>query len=326
MIQRTRNALFALLMVVAIGVPSAAPAQTPPPTEPTPQEYVIGPDDVLQISVWLHPELERTVTVNTRGTVVFPPVGEIKATGSTAKEFGNRISDRLSTYLRQTTTVTVTITQFMSHSITVSGAVARPGRYGFETVPSIVDVLSQAGGALPTAELGRVQVLRRDGTNLSTLTADLTLAIQTGSVEGLPVLRPGDVVVVPGVSSGNASMTADAVGVVGEVNRPGVYTVGQGLDLWYVIAQAGGPTGRGNLEQIRVLSREKDGRPVTVNLLETLDHGNRSPYVVKPGDIVYLEARNRGLGESFLVFLGVTRDVLTVIALVDALNHSTLFH
>ena len=73
--------------------------------------YVIVSEDVLQISVWLHPELERTVAVDTDGNITFPPLGEIHAAGQTSDQLSNRLADRLSSYLRQTATVTVTVSQ-----------------------------------------------------------------------------------------------------------------------------------------------------------------------------------------------------------------------
>ena len=300
------------LLAAAVGV-TAAEAQQ--------DEYVLGTDDVLAISVWMHPELERTVTVDARGNIVLPPIGEVKAAGLTAKQLADRISDRVSSYLRQTTTVTVSVTQFLSHSVYVSGAVARPGRYGFDQIPGLLDVLSQAGGALPTADLSRVQVLRREGATLRGLPADLTTALQMGTEEGLPRLLPGDAIVVPASAPGGA-LTSDAVGVLGEVGRPGLYSVGAGQDLWMLLAQAGGPTGRSNLSAIRVLSAgQPDARSaVTVNLQETLQRGNRSPFIVKPGDIVYLTPRGAGLWGGFLTMMAVTRDVVGVIAVVRVLE------
>jgi len=253
---------------------------------------------------------------------VFAPIGEIKATGLTAKQLADRMGDRLSTYLRQTTTVTVTVSQYLSHSVFVTGAVARPGRYGFEKIPSLLDVISAAGGALPNADLSRVQVLRRQGAALQTLAADVTSAMQQGSEQSLPNLSAGDVVLVPSSSIGGA-VTIDAVGVLGEINRPGIYQVGDGQDLWMVLAQAGGPTNRTNLGDIKVLTRNHDvASAITVDLKETLNRGNRIPYVVKPGDIVYLHARGATFWSGFLTLLGVTRDVASLVAVIRVLENT----
>jgi polysaccharide export outer membrane protein len=305
---------IALSLGLALLLPAAVRAQGG-------AEYVIGPEDVLQISVWMHPELERTVTVDARGNVIFPPLGEFKASGATAKQLGDRLGERLSTYLRQTATVTVTVTQFMSRSVLVSGAVSKPGRYGFERVPSLLDVLEQAGGALPTADLARVQITRREKGSVRTINANVAQAMQEGSESTLPALQVGDVIVVPTTTAG-ATLTVDAAAVLGEVNRPGLYPVGDGQDLWVVLAQAGGPSGRSNLGTVKVVTRGGEASSaVTVNLRETLSRGNRRPYMVKPGDVVYVNPRG-GAWDAFIQILGVTSDVVGLVAIVQALQQN----
>ncbi len=290
------------------------------------EEYVVGPDDVLAISVWMHPELERTVTISADGNITFPPIGEFKAAGLTPKQLGDRLGDRLSAYLRQTATVTVTVTQFLSHSLYVSGAVARPGRYGFEHIPSLVDVISQAGGAVPGADLSRVQVVRREGDARRTLVADVSSALRDGVGAHLPALQAGDTVILPAGAGGAAAVApGDGVGVLGEVNRPGIYAAGPGQDLWSVLAAAGGPTPRADLSNLRVVTRQQESQAViTINLQDVLRRGARTPFAVRPGDVVYVSptganAVGRTFG-SFTQVLAVGRDLLNIAVLADVLK------
>src|SRR5260221_13740820 len=88
-----------LMLAIGTGTAGAQPGATAPAPS---ADYMIGPEDVLQVSVWMHPELERSVTVDTKGNITFAPIGEIKAAGYSAKALSDRVSDRLSTYLRQT--------------------------------------------------------------------------------------------------------------------------------------------------------------------------------------------------------------------------------
>lgn len=303
------------LLTLAILLPAApALAQS--------TEYVIGSDDVIQISVWMRPELERAVTVNQQGNIVYPPLGEIKAAGLTTRQLADRIADRLSSYLRTTATVTVTVKEYLSRGVQVTGAVAKPGRYGFETMPGLLDVINQAGGPLPDADLSRVVVVRREAGGQKQYPADLAQALQSGSERGLPVLRPGDVILVPGRSAAaGGGGTADAAGILGEVSRPGMYSVGAGEDLWIALAQAGGPTTRADLAEVHVLSKNQEVRnAVTVDLKETLQRGYKTPFIVRPGDIVFVDARGGGFWTAFTTFLGVTRDVANLVALVEVLN------
>jgi polysaccharide export outer membrane protein len=283
-------------------------------------EYVIGAEDVLQVSVWMHPELERTVTVGADSSISFPPVGVIEAGGQTANQLATRLADRLSSYLRQTATVTVIVTQYLSQSVFVSGGVATPGRYGFERLPGMIDVINRAGGAVVGADLSQVQLLRRDGDLRRPQTVDVARALREGTVAALPVLMPGDAVVVPAEALPGAATGSDAVGVLGEVARPGLYPVGAGKSLWMVIAAAGGLTPLGNLEDVRVVRPNDSGNSVFgVNLNDQLAHGAREPFVVHSGDVIYVTGRG-GWSNALTRFLSISRDLVNIVVVADYLS------
>src|SRR4029453_15015601 len=101
------------------------------------------------------------------------------------------------TYLRATTAVTVTVQQFLSRSVYISGAVARPGRYGWEQMPNLVDAIGQAGGAVPGADLSRVEIVRKEGAARRTIYADVGSFLPAGGGGPLPQRKPGAVVPVP---------------------------------------------------------------------------------------------------------------------------------
>lgn len=306
-------ALLALLALLAPVRPALA------------EDYVLGPEDEIAVSVWLHPELERTVAINADGNITLPPVGEIKAAGLTTKQLGERIADRMSAYLRQTTTVTVTVSKYMSRSVYVTGSVATPGRYGFERIPSLVEVLGAAGGALTGANLDNVQVVRMENGVRRTLHADVASAMREGDTSRLPELRSGDTVIVSGVlpgGGGTAVSPGEGAGVLGEVNHPGLVSVGGGADVWSVIAAAGGTTARANLRSVRVLSRTESGTSVTTyDLRAVLDRGSRAPVTIRSGDVVVVMPRGGNPWNGFVSILSVSRDLLNVAVLVDYLNN-----
>jgi polysaccharide biosynthesis/export protein len=292
-------------------------------------EYVIGAEDVLQVSVWMHPELERSVTVDGSGNITFPPIGDLKAGGQTPGQLGTRLADRLSSYLRQTATVTVTVTQFMSQSVFVSGAVATPGRYGFEVVPGLLDVLNRAGGATAAADLSRVQVIRREGDLQRPLLVDLARALREGTSAGLPALRRGDTIVVPGgpnaagEGGGPAMGSGDVVGVLGEVTRAGLYPVGSGQDVWMALAAAGGLTPRGRLGDVRVVRPKDTGSSVfRVDLRDQLTRGARESFTVRPGDVVVVMGGG-GWATTWSVLtqaLTLSRDLVNIVVVSDYLR------
>lgn len=287
------------------------------------EEYTIGPEDVLQISVWMHPELERAVTVGADSSITFPPVGDLKAAGQTPNQLATRLADRLSSYLRQTATVTVTVTQYLSQSVFVSGGVATPGRYGFERLPGVIDVISRAGGAIAGADLSRVQLIRHEGDLRRPQTLDVARALREGTDAELPALMPGDAVVVPLEAAPGAATGSDAVGVLGEVARPGLYPVGAGQSLWMVLAAAGGLTPLGNLKDVRVVRPKDSGNSVFgVNLKDQLANGAREPFMVRSGDVIYVTGRG-GFSNTWIAltqFLSISRDLANIVVVADYLN------
>ena len=310
------------LACLLLALPGFAFAQA---ATPSPSDYVIGNGDVIQVSVWGHPELDRTVAVDKQGNILLPPVGEIKAAGFTTAQLTDRIADRLATFLRgSAATVNVVVTEFVSQSVYVSGAVSHPGRYGDAVPPQLFDLINLAGGALPNGDLSRVTIVRRGGTGPHVLTVDVAAAMRNGTESDLPALRPGDSVVVPtAISLVGGTGNGQGVGVLGEVGSPGLYPVGPDEDLWVALALAGGPRPGGNLATIRVLTTETSGPTVvTVNLQETLTRGNRRPYLIKPGDIVFVDTKGASLWTKVMGLLTTTRDVANIVAVIRVLQNN----
>jgi polysaccharide export outer membrane protein len=289
-------------------------------------DYRIGKEDVLQISVWLHPELERSVTVNAEGKVSLPPIGDLVAENLTTKELGERIAERLTTYLRGPTQVTVTVAQYNSLSVYVSGGVSRPGRYGFETIPGVVEVIGTAGGVTVGADLSRVQIIRREGDTRRTLLADVASHLRTEGQSELPELRPGDTIVVPVAAGTGAAATgsSEAVAVIGEVQKPGLYAVGAGQDILQVLGQAGGMTSRADLRRVRVVSRNRGAQIVsTLDVKNIVEHGSPSLFLVQSGDAVFIGPSGSSVAgqvwASFGSVMSVATDLLNVAVLYEVL-------
>ncbi len=290
------------------------------------EEYTVGPEDVLQVSVWMHPELDKSVTVGPDGTLTFPPAGDIKTTGLTTKQLADRLGDRLSTYLRQTVTVTVTVSQYLSRSVYVVGAVGRPGRYGFQTIPSLVDLISQAGGALPGGDLSHVQIIRKDGEARRVLNADVSTALRDGIGSDLPPLKPGDTVVINTTGGGAyAGAPGDGISVLGEVVKPGLYPAGSGVDLWVLLAQAGGFTTNANIRLVRLVSPSPNGARVhTYDLKDATEHDGARPVLVKPGEVVYVTPKAVSAAwAAFTQTLAVSRDILNIALAVDVIKRDS---
>jgi polysaccharide export outer membrane protein len=279
-------------------------------------EYLLGPEDVVSITVWEHPELSRTAVVRADGTLTLPPLGDVAAAGKSTTVLARELESRIYNVLRLSTQATVSVVSFNSRAVYLGGQVASPGRYAFETIPNIMDLLSMTGGLSPQADLSRIRILRKGEKGApTTLTVDLSHTVQTGDLTGVPPLEPGDVIFVPGAAGPGQAMGAEVVYVLGEVARPGSYTATPGMGVLQLMSLAGGMTPRADMGGVEVLAQAgADGDYlVRIDLNREIREG-RSGLPLKPGDTVIIPSRS-GIGGAWGILreaLGTTRDVLLI--------------
>jgi polysaccharide export outer membrane protein len=282
-----------------------------------PSEYVIGPGDVLDVSVWRHPELERTVVVRSNGMVTFPPIGELMAARLTPSELSREIMQRLRDYTRETTQVTVSMAQFNSRAIYLTGQVTAPGRYSFERLPDLLQLLSQAGGPLPGADLSNVSIVRPSLGGAEVIKVDVSAYMRGEITEPLPPLQPGDTVEIPSLAFGSTGVTGGGlVYILGEVTQPGAYPTTEGLDLLQLIALAGGTTPEAKLDEVAVVMDAGSSHVVAhVDLDHVLEDGTADPFFLSAGDRVVVPGTTSSVLAQTLgitsTVLGYGRDILS---------------
>lgn len=299
----------AMALAAVAAVPMLAQAQSA-------VEYEIGQGDALSISVWRHPELERTVTVRSNGLITFPPIGDVTAAGLTTSELSREIMQRLRDYTRETTQVTVTITQFNSRAVFLTGQVMAPGRYSFEAIPDVLQLLSQAGGPLPSADLSNVSVIRPTPSGPQIISIDVTQYMRGQATRPLPTLMPGDTVDVPSIVGTGAMTGQGLVYIFGEVRAPGAYPAGEGTDLLQLIALAGGTTPDARLEKVAVVMDGGDGQVVArVNLKDVIAKGSAKPFMVAAGDRVVVPGEDTNVAgqviDGVATAFGYTLDAMS---------------
>lgn len=149
---------FSLLICVSAmsaGVSVAAEDQTT-----SARGYKIGPEDVLQISVWKEPELQREVLVRPDGGITFPLAGDIIAAGKKPSELQEEIKNRIKKYIPDAV-VTVSVTKLTGFRIYVIGKVKNPGQFVIGRYVDVLQALTLAGGVTPYASQSNIKVLRR---------------------------------------------------------------------------------------------------------------------------------------------------------------------
>lgn len=160
--------------------------------------YTIGPGDVMEISVWQHPELDRMVTVRPDGKISFSLIGDVNTTGLTPAELDGVITRRLSEYVQNPeVTVIVSGVSIRSMQILILGQVARPGAYPMGESITVLEAIAKAGSYTESAGLRSVTVTRKSRGGHEVIKVNLEKVIVEGDRSKDIVLEPGDVVYLP---------------------------------------------------------------------------------------------------------------------------------
>jgi len=196
-------AALALILGAALAV---AAQKTPPPTTfkdvasaPLQQnsvqdDYAIGPQDTLDITVFQVDDLSKTVRVDTNGSILLPLIGQITASGKTPKQLSAEIAAELGKSYLKDPQVTVTIKESTNRRVTIDGAVMQPGIYPISGNTTLSQAIALAQGPSDIANLKEVAIFRNIGNQRMAATFDLS-SIRSGQMADPPVVA-NDVIVV----------------------------------------------------------------------------------------------------------------------------------
>lgn len=268
-----RSSRLFLLVAFAIAVA--------PMTTWAADDYEIGPGDVLRIAVLGQAAMSGDFSVDSEGMLPFPVLGKIKASEHSAKDLERKLTTLLADGYIKRPQVTVTVQEYKSQRVFVTGEVARPGAYALRRDRSLLAFLSDLGPLGPNAGhevvvirpplgagSGPVPLLTGvtpEGGPTAGVPLDIPDAevfrvslqeLQSGNPERNILLQPGDTVYVP---------KAAQIYITGAVARPGPYRFQEGTTLMQALIAAGGVTERGSAKRAKVL-RIVGGKRVEVKL------------------------------------------------------------
>lgn len=158
--------------------------------------YVIGAQDVLDISVWKEPELTRTVPVRPDGKISLPLLNDVQAAGLTPTQLATQITESLKKFVTAPQ-VTVIVTQINSQRIYILGEVLRAGAYPLLPGMTVLQGLSSAGGFTQFANVKKIYVLRQENGKQQKLPFNYKNVIGGKNPEENVVVKAGDTIVVP---------------------------------------------------------------------------------------------------------------------------------
>ena len=161
-------------------------------------EYIIGPEDILEITVWKNADLSKTVQVRPDGRISLPLLGDISAVAKTPVQLTEEISAGLKAYM-ENPTISVMVKEVMSYQIYVLGEVNHPGKFPLKSKTTLLQGITVAGGFTAMAARNKIVVFRfsKDGEGQTKLKASYDdIVVRDGASQNIE-LKPGDQIVVP---------------------------------------------------------------------------------------------------------------------------------
>jgi polysaccharide export outer membrane protein len=285
-------------------------------------DYRIGPEDLLEISVLEAPDLNRTVRVSDDGTISLALLGSIQTAGLTTRELQTDLQERLRNTYMKDPQVSVFVQEMRSHPVSVFGAVEKPGVYQIRSAKTLIEVLSMAQGlAIDAGET--VIVMRHPGDTADPALASLirpTSPLKTDGSSGSAEPFPGPSGMATTESSGTESISiklkdlldssnphsnvlvypgdlvkvarAGIVYVVGQVRKPGGFLLktNENVSVLQAIALAEGLTPNAKGKEARIfLAGGTSEAPKEHDInLDKIMAGKASAPFLKPDDVLFI--------------------------------------
>jgi polysaccharide biosynthesis/export protein len=185
--------LSVVLGVFSLGMIGSAGAK---PASAADDAYRIGPEDVLQISVWREEGLDREVVVRPDGRISFPLAGDIQVGGRPVNEVEKALTERIRNYIPEAV-VSVSVVEVSGYRVFVLGRVNNPGPFTVGRYVDVMQALTLAGGLTPFASERGIKVIRRSEGGEEVHAFNYSDVKNGRRLDQNIVLRSGDVVVVP---------------------------------------------------------------------------------------------------------------------------------
>jgi polysaccharide biosynthesis/export protein len=161
-------------------------------------DYTIGPEDVLEISVWRNADLSKIVEVRPDGRISLPLIGDVTAVGKTASQLAETISMKLKEY-KENPQVSIVVKEVHSYVIYVLGEVAHTGKFPLKSKTTLLQAVTIAGGFTPVAARNKIVVFRfaENGEKDVKIRASYDDIVLRDATAQNILLKPGDTIVVP---------------------------------------------------------------------------------------------------------------------------------
>ena len=244
--------------------------------------YTLGPGDAIEIMVMGEKDLSQTVTIKPDGSIDLPLVGEVTAAEMTPSQLAAELVRRYSKYLIAPS-ITVQVHAFRVDHVYILGQVSRPGEYAIRPGAGVLEALASAGGPTDSADLAKATVIREDTSGKADpIEVNLLQAFAKDENPGVK-LQPGDVLFVPAADR--------RMVILGEVAKPGAYSLLEGQHVSDLLAAGGGVTSQAAPERAFII---RGSEQIPVNVRQILAGDLTANLPLQAGDtLIVPESQDR---------------------------------
>jgi polysaccharide export outer membrane protein len=202
------NGLVSALALLVLSGCSSTPSSSPEriqqalqaPATSENEEYILGPTDVVQVSVWRNEDLSIAVPVRPDGKISVPLVGDVQASGRSPQQLADSIEAQLAQYIREPQ-VSIVVTSMGSNEfvnrVRVTGAVQQPTSVPYREGMTVLDMVLGSGGVTPFAAQNETRLYRVHEGDVVAIPVRLGDILSDGDITTNYSLRPGDIISVP---------------------------------------------------------------------------------------------------------------------------------
>lgn len=212
------------------------------------QDYMVGEEDVVRITVYDHPDLTTIARVSGDGLITLPLIGGVKVSGLSTSQISQKLTDLFADGYIVDPHVSVFVEEFKSRKTTIMGQVNKPGIYALSGNTTFLELLSKAGGL--TREAGDKAIIKRKIVlpvkQESIITIDLKKLLEEGDTSSDVRLMDNDNVYVT---------KAGVFYITGEVRKPDAYKCEEGVTVIKAATMAGGFTDKASHGRIKIIRK-----------------------------------------------------------------------
>jgi protein involved in polysaccharide export with SLBB domain len=268
------------------------------------QATVIKTGMMLNIVVKNDKDLSQIVRVNDNGTIDYPLYQDVSVVDKTTSELQDILTYKLAKVV-ESPMVLVSVMTENPITLYILGQVKKPGLAMVPPKSSLQEVLLAAGGSLENADLNRVKIVHKNQGDENASYYDLQKFLNSGDLTLLPALMDGDRIILL------SSKKSKYVKILGSVQKPGFYPIGESASVFDMLYLAGGPATDANMAKVRIISSPGGQKAdFLLNMQKFIDDGKTDDLpLLSEGDMMIVYAKTI----TWTKTLEMTRDIVALL-------------